>query len=1556
MNANLLASLRRLPSSLGEGSHSFLAIAKKRSKDLLVTATTESFYLAVSFTFVTFVVGLSVSLKWRYKDQFVSGFLRSNLPAFGSPSQGISWETFQLVGSKELTPHQLGVTSTGGEGAMGSMALGAGAPAEQGQRGVAPQGGARPHNPSGARGMLALVIGNPLVERIDVYNDSFIIKPMTPWDKLKSQRFVGFYPHRSEQPLRTLAARSLGTGGVGEKGINPSHQFGASSGLASAHWLQAPARGFVDLYADGMDVARSHKISPLPTPEPGLPSLSKSTTLFWRSLVDEDRRLLSARLNRWGYKVSSCLDELPQKLGATNLLPPDLAILENGPPFPTTEPMRSQPMDPELATLAPTFQHGEGVSEMPGARVERLDKRGPAPLQHRAPLRHDVLPGAIDQPIEQGDGLVGVSISDELAAERPGLRASNREGNGVSGARASLAAQGRGRARPTQSGLASLARDRQAFVKGALAWLESRGVIGRSRQDWTPPPPSSPSRLVGSNNGALDSPAERRAVAEAYEAWLVNQLNPAKVTAFADGQVEGPEESWEGLEGVEGLEDWEELRALLADSIPALVRSIRPVPTRSMSGYTYPDSTKTTLKRDLLYRLVRHRFDLEGAGAALLLSPKEVLLPSSPSVTLRRAGLTGAGTPPTGRPGIAPNAAEPHGHLHGQGKQAGNRQHRTRRPMPSIPMAELTYQPILLNGLASLRGTLSEAEMGAIGDGLDELSMEELTYFGPGVDRDKTTNDVVGPGRRDLTTWVVRSIKGQGGRTAATSQGRTLERGGIARHAPRRLGDRWGRLGALLDRELALSSHQGSRFGRKEALRSEPLGDEKLLGALQVRPNVDIGVGRDGTEEAPNAAGTAPDCVQPMKSNKMTGERFVTGLPRLKDPSHLLAREGDDEPALHALEIVLTKALPPFEEEEEVLYLELDEWRRMLRGVVAQALENNASLDKIEVLLPSIVVAQGHPAKQLGDGSLAPLPEGAARRPNGDVEERHPDGSRVVQQRPPERAASLARLLTFQDYNSLATLIAESRQFVGECNYWPPRWPGVVGGPVPNAIKLSAKPRTPRLLCHYVPLSQAAATESSTKHFISSGRYQKRLTSFTSRHPATNRSWAAPVRPLEALKKRLGLTPAGTGAASPIPMALSKQPRFHELWEPVTTHSWMMFYKLCFAFWVQEMGKDFYRRYGKEMIGYAVDLLASLGFDPQAIADHLGLDDSPIRVITKASRRFGDIAGIDSILPDLGEIVWYLRSSGRGGQVPKGILLVGPPGTGKTFLVQAIAGEAEVPVVIQSASSLRDPEQSESPTQRLRDLFNRARKLSPCILFIDEIDTLGVSRPSVLGHTMGADGVIESIDEVVAREEDAGNLAGGIKKELGDLKDAKPELDPYLSFPPSPRPSSESMLEVEEDDQPKDEAPVFREGEGPGDEQPLPASVIEVMEAHNQDRRARQQRLALLMQFLMEIDGLRTLRGVVVIGATNRPAVLDPAFIRPGRFERVVSLLLPGKEKRIEILKLYSKKMDLGDVAPSVGLSALLDSTMWHRSAMPGPGTTWPAGPLAGVRHTWRRQ
>jgi hypothetical protein len=94
MNINFFASLVRLSHTLGKGSHSLLVTTQKRSKDFLVTTITESFYLAMYFTFLAFLVGLSASLRWRYKDQLVSGFVRNNLPAVGNPSNKITWETF----------------------------------------------------------------------------------------------------------------------------------------------------------------------------------------------------------------------------------------------------------------------------------------------------------------------------------------------------------------------------------------------------------------------------------------------------------------------------------------------------------------------------------------------------------------------------------------------------------------------------------------------------------------------------------------------------------------------------------------------------------------------------------------------------------------------------------------------------------------------------------------------------------------------------------------------------------------------------------------------------------------------------------------------------------------------------------------------------------------------------------------------------------------------------------------------------------------------------------------------------------------------------------------------------------------------------------------------------------------------------------------------------------------------------------------------------------------------------------------------------------------------
>ena len=315
--------------------------------------------------------------------------------------------------------------------------------------------------------------------------------------------------------------------------------------------------------------------------------------------------------------------------------------------------------------------------------------------------------------------------------------------------------------------------------------------------------------------------------------------------------------------------------------------------------------------------------------------------------------------------------------------------------------------------------------------------------------------------------------------------------------------------------------------------------------------------------------------------------------------------------------------------------------------------------------------------------------------------------------------------------------------------------------------------------------------------------------------------------------------------------------------EVVTLASQISFAVLFFF-----LGRAIYATYGKELLLYFLDLIATIGFVPPDIKEEfeilMGRRETGYRVVPQSKKTFRDLVGLDHVIGQLYDIIWFLRNSGRNfpliSNLSQGVLLVGPPGTGKTLLAQAIAGEARVPLIILSGSSLIEP--GESPTLKLKLVFREARKLAPCIVFIDEIDTLGKKRSSILPH--------------MREQEDEGTYS---KLKLS-LETTPIDVD-------FDAPSKEASWD--------DKKPIKTYGDA--------QNIV----ATREQAKIFQGRL--LMQLLVELDGARGRRGVVVFGATNRPSVLDPALLRPGRLNKIIPVPLPNHDTRIEILKFYGQNL-----------------------------------------------
>ena len=224
-------------------------------------------------------------------------------------------------------------------------------------------------------------------------------------------------------------------------------------------------------------------------------------------------------------------------------------------------------------------------------------------------------------------------------------------------------------------------------------------------------------------------------------------------------------------------------------------------------------------------------------------------------------------------------------------------------------------------------------------------------------------------------------------------------------------------------------------------------------------------------------------------------------------------------------------------------------------------------------------------------------------------------------------------------------------------------------------------------------------------------------------------------------------------------------------------------------------------------------LMNKMGAGPMGNAMQFGKSSAKVYIASETGIKFSDVAGEEEAKENLMEIVDFLHNPQKyqaiGAKMPKGVLLVGPPGTGKTLLAKAVAGEADVPFFSISGSEFVEMFVGMG-ANKVRDLFRQANEKAPCIVFIDEIDTIGKKR-------------------------DGSGMGGNDEREQT------------------------------------------------------------------------------LNQLLTEMDGFEASKGVVILAATNRPETLDPALLRPGRFDRRVPVELPDLQGREDILKVHAKTVKLGD-------------------------------------------
>ena len=302
------------------------------------------------------------------------------------------------------------------------------------------------------------------------------------------------------------------------------------------------------------------------------------------------------------------------------------------------------------------------------------------------------------------------------------------------------------------------------------------------------------------------------------------------------------------------------------------------------------------------------------------------------------------------------------------------------------------------------------------------------------------------------------------------------------------------------------------------------------------------------------------------------------------------------------------------------------------------------------------------------------------------------------------------------------------------------------------------------------------------------------------------------------------------------------------LFEAPSPSSWFLIYRLFLALILKEVFKYIYRISLKDFFIRIIN--SDFGRTITSPEFRQSVQFEPFPEFYKPKKRLKDLIGIKNALLPLSEIIWFLRNNCRSRNGPHGVILLGPEGVDTTAIAQAVAGEAKVPIIVQSLRALTLTHSH--PQKRLEKVLRLARAQSPCVLFLDELDVIGQSREGVIRKSSGDGNSLISLD------------------------------------------SSQFV-------------------EGPTQ-----------LQSPDEQTTSQGRRVDLMLRLLTVMDGLHHLNGVVIITTSKNTATLDPALLRPGRFDRLIHLTLPDYEQRMELFKARTRALGHTNNLPLDKHSSLL--------------------------------